>query len=90
MTLINDLINIVHTEQKYAALEVSNQCFCGQEFGSYGKVADSQCDQDCGGDSSMKCGGVWNAMILDTGLLGEWTGVGKDGYKERIGYVKYA
>ena len=40
-----------------AGAENGGQCFCGNSLGSSAKVASSDCNSPCAGDSSQKCGG---------------------------------
>ena len=40
---------------RYAATQYGQHCFCGNEFGKYGKA--SNCDMKCGGSATETCGG---------------------------------
>ncbi|XP_038056092.1 cell wall integrity and stress response component 2-like [Patiria miniata] len=44
---------------KYAGLEYEHQCFCGnnENYGRFGKKADSECQATCTGNSDQICGG---------------------------------
>merc|ERR1712241_1295105 len=42
---------------KYAGVQYSHQCFCGNSFNNYGES--KQCKMPCPGDKSLKCGGPW-------------------------------
>ena len=42
---------------KYAGVEYSKQCFCGNELPSTVAPNQSECNMDCSGDTSQKCGG---------------------------------
>jgi len=53
---------------KYAATQFSSWCFCGNEYGKYGKQpSNNKCFLDCQGDRSQKCGGVWANSVYHTG-----------------------
>jgi regulation of enolase protein 1 (concanavalin A-like superfamily) len=41
----------------YAGLQDSNQCFCGDSYGSYGTA--TNCNMACNGNGSEICGGGW-------------------------------
>jgi len=48
---------------KYAGVQYSNYCFCGNSYGKYG-VADN-CNMACSGDQNQICGGSWaNSVYL--------------------------
>jgi hypothetical protein len=32
------------------------ECFCGNDYGTYGKVSESECSSPCTGDPSIMCG----------------------------------
>jgi len=43
---------------KYAALQNSNECWCGNHYGRFGATANPrECNSDCQGDGFYKCGG---------------------------------
>jgi hypothetical protein len=42
---------------KYFGVQFSFACFCGDEYGQYGKLDESDCNSPCRGDSSTMCGG---------------------------------
>ncbi|KAH3745392.1 di-glucose binding within endoplasmic reticulum family protein [Pelomyxa schiedti] len=48
---------------KYYGLQYSTYCFCGDSFGEYGRVDDSECNMPCGGDQSEMCGSAWRNSI---------------------------
>ncbi|CAH1778020.1 unnamed protein product, partial [Owenia fusiformis] len=48
---------------KYAGSQFGEQCFCGNDFGSQGKVADSECNVKCQGNSEEVCGGGFRNSI---------------------------
>ena len=41
----------------YFGLQSGHQCFCGNEFGQYGRVAESRCNHTCQQQRDRKCGG---------------------------------
>ncbi|XP_038057223.1 uncharacterized protein LOC119728864 isoform X2 [Patiria miniata] len=46
------------TSYEYAGLEHKNECFCGntEDYGRFGKKADSHCQDTCTGNSDQICG----------------------------------
>jgi choice-of-anchor C domain-containing protein len=42
---------------KYAGVQYSNQCFCGNSYGKYGVA--TNCDMPCSGNRDKMCGGFW-------------------------------
>lgn len=50
---------------KYAGVQYGSQCFCGMNYGSFGKA--SNCDYQCTGDSSKRCGGFWANSVYSAG-----------------------
>ena len=63
---------LISTGHKYASVQYSFECFCGDKYGSYGKLPESRCDKRCPGKTSggKKCGGTWAQNIYGTGLEG--------------------
>ncbi|HCS88969.1 MAG: hypothetical protein N838_18675 [Thiohalocapsa sp. PB-PSB1] len=49
----------------YAAVQYTDYCFCGDEYGKYG-VADN-CDMPCAGNDQEICGGRWANSVYATG-----------------------
>ena len=48
----------------FSGVEHTNECFCGNDLPSDDlKINMSECNMDCSGDSSQKCGGVWAINI---------------------------
>lgn len=44
----------------YAGVEYMTECWCGNSAPASGlKIADSECDLPCAGDSSLTCGAAW-------------------------------
>ncbi len=50
---------------KYASLQGSNQCSCGNSYGTYGAAAESECAQSCTGDETERCGGTLRNSVYD-------------------------
>ncbi|XP_057316900.1 uncharacterized protein LOC130657922 isoform X8 [Hydractinia symbiolongicarpus] len=48
---------------KFAGVQYGYLCFCGNAFGRYGKVADSDCNSLCSGDSKRSCGAFWHNSV---------------------------
>jgi hypothetical protein len=42
---------------RYAGVQFSSWCFCGNRYGTFGKA--NNCNMRCSGDSSEICGGSW-------------------------------
>ena len=49
----------------YAGLQYAVQCFCGNEYGTWGQAPDADCDAECVDDSNgmNKCGGGWRNNV---------------------------
>jgi len=43
----------------YAGLQYYDQCYCGDDFDTYGQVDDESCSDPCSGNSAQMCGGDW-------------------------------
>lgn len=41
----------------------SDQCYCGNTFGMYPRVDDSDCSNTCSDDNDEYCGGNWRNSI---------------------------
>ncbi|KAF8644534.1 hypothetical protein AX16_008410 [Volvariella volvacea WC 439] len=54
---------------RYAGVEYSNECFCGNSLtnnGATGSVIPSgNCNSPCAGDSSQTCGGSWTLSVYE-------------------------
>ncbi|CAC5425478.1 unnamed protein product [Mytilus coruscus] len=53
---------------RLALTEYSSQCFCGDSLGDsvvYNKTNDSECNQECLGNSSQICGGNWRNSVYE-------------------------
>lgn len=53
---------------RYAGVQWASYCFCGAQYGRYGRAPEDQCNTPCGGDSTEICGGTWRNSVFDTGL----------------------
>ena len=51
---------------KYAGVQYSSYCFCGDSFGQYGQVPYTQCNMTCPGSPSFECGGTWRNSVFYT------------------------
>ena len=53
----------------YAGVQISTECWCGNVAPPENKiVALQECDHNCLGDSSIKCGGTWRMRVWHTGM----------------------
>merc|ERR1712131_287970 len=50
----------------YAAVQDGGQCFCGDSYGKYGKIPETNCMQPCKTDNSVTCGGAWSNSVYET------------------------
>jgi len=50
---------------RFAGVQYSSQCFCGQRFGRYKRARN--CNMRCTGNRNSYCGGVWANMVFSTG-----------------------
>ncbi|KAL5019700.1 hypothetical protein ScPMuIL_002592 [Solemya velum] len=55
---------------RYAGVQYGKECFCGESFGAYGAVPDTDCNKPCTGDGSLTCGGTWAQNIYDVLYIG--------------------
>ena len=53
---------------KFFGLQWRAHCFCGNEFGKYGKKPDEECRVACTGNADQICGGGWRNSIYTTGV----------------------
>ncbi len=64
-------INTCRTKgYRIASTQFASQCFCGNTYGRYGKVAKSQCNYDCAGNANEKCGASWRNSVYKIGAGG--------------------
>ncbi|XP_074659618.1 xylosyltransferase oxt-like [Tubulanus polymorphus] len=47
----------------YAALQNTDECYCGKFYGNQGRVPDSECNQGCLGNEHVMCGGPWRNSV---------------------------
>lgn len=52
---------------RYAALQFSYLCFCGNKRGRYGQLPDWKCSSECTNKKDTHCGGYWSNSIYKTG-----------------------
>ncbi len=52
---------------RYAGVQYSSQCFCGNSYGKYGKAVN--CNMRCNGDKSKICGGTWANSVYNVSHL---------------------
>ncbi|XP_067673821.1 xylosyltransferase oxt-like [Haliotis asinina] len=53
---------------RYAGVQYSKECWCGDSYGKHGHSPESLCEGRCSGDSSQKCGGYLTSKIYSTGV----------------------
>jgi len=51
---------------KYYGVQYTNQCFCGDTLHHLVKKPENECNAECPGDSSKKCGGTWRQNLYKT------------------------
>ncbi|EDO40144.1 predicted protein [Nematostella vectensis] len=49
---------------RYCALQINDQCHCGNSYGRYGK---GDCTHPCEGSPDLKCGGTWRNSVYAVG-----------------------
>lgn len=54
-------------EFKYAGLQFSYLCFCGNTYGRYGELPEDKCSSECESKRDSFCGGHWSNSVYDTG-----------------------
>ncbi|CAH1781541.1 unnamed protein product [Owenia fusiformis] len=52
----------------YAAVTKGHKCFCGNSYGRYGSVAETECSMKCPGDRTQMCGAFLRLNIYKTSL----------------------
>ncbi|XP_046842599.1 kremen protein 1-like [Xenia sp. Carnegie-2017] len=55
-------------EYEYAALQFAYLCFCGDHYGTFGKLPDEMCDSVCKSPGDQYCGGDWKNSVYATGF----------------------
>lgn len=54
-------------EFKYAGLQFSYLCFCGNNYGRYGELPQDKCSSKCTSKRDSFCGGHWSNSVYKTG-----------------------
>lgn len=54
---------------RYAGLQFSYLCFCGNKRGRYGQLPDWKCSSECTNKKDTHCGGYWSNSIYRTGTM---------------------
>ena len=61
-------VNDVALHDYIIVIQFTNQCFCGDAYGSHGEDYDEEsCDMDCAGDAGQNCGGPWRNAVYVVG-----------------------
>ena len=50
----------------YQDIIYRGQCFCGNFYGKYGAVSESDCSAPCSGDNLQMCGNAWINSVYAT------------------------
>ncbi|XP_074649121.1 uncharacterized protein LOC141904433 [Tubulanus polymorphus] len=74
--------------RRFAGLQFSNECYCGDSYGKYEKKPESECNKACVVEPRKKCGGVNRNSIYE--LLPDYLGCFIDDIDNRDLSVKYA
>ena len=53
----------------YASVQNGGECFCGDSYGKYGEVPETDCKMACQNDDFETCGGIWRNSVYKTGNL---------------------
>ena len=56
-----------YKNQRYAGIQFSYKCFCGDsdaDYNKYGQVDESECNMSCSGNASEVCGGVRRQKVF--------------------------
>ncbi|TNE50022.1 MAG: hypothetical protein EP343_09895 [Deltaproteobacteria bacterium] len=51
---------------RYAGLQHTGKCFCGNSYGKHGKRPLAECNLRCTAKIHLRCGGLWRSLIFDT------------------------
>ena len=54
---------------RYAGVQLRHQCYCGFDLPDRSHYRSNDCNMQCPGDSSQKCGDSWRMNIYFTGSL---------------------
>lgn len=52
----------------YAGIQAGGECWCGNTFGTYGKILESNCNSQCPYGHPLTCGGDWANQIYATNI----------------------
>ena len=52
----------------YFGLQNGTKCFCGENYGKYGKAPEDKCDRRCRGNEDENCGGETYNMVYFYGI----------------------
>lgn len=52
---------------RYAGIQFSYLCFCGNKRGRYGQLPEWKCSSECASKKDEHCGGYWSNSIYKTG-----------------------
>ncbi|XP_074645965.1 kremen protein 1-like [Tubulanus polymorphus] len=55
-----------HKRYRFAGLQNSWQCFCGNHVGMHGPAHESECNKRCTGNRREICGGSWRNSVYST------------------------
>ncbi|KAK0113502.1 hypothetical protein ONS96_014365 [Cadophora gregata f. sp. sojae] len=64
---VEKCISLAGPTFKYVAIEYHGECYWGNTL-TNAKVAESQCDAACAGDSAHLCGGTWVANVYENSV----------------------
>ena len=56
---------------RYAGIQFSYLCFCGNKRGRYGQLPEWKCSSECASKKDEHCGGYWSNSIYKTGAVGK-------------------
>lgn len=56
---------------RYAGIQFSYLCFCGNKRGRYGQLPEWKCSSECASKKDEHCGGYWSNSIYKTGVVGK-------------------
>jgi len=68
---------------RYAGVQYSNSCFCGNRYGKYGPA--KNCDMKCAGNAQEICGGTWANSIYEVSRRATVPGTVHPGAKKKQG-----
>ncbi|KAL5005852.1 hypothetical protein ScPMuIL_017010 [Solemya velum] len=53
---------------RYAAVQYTTECYCGDTYGKHGQAPEKECNRPCPGDPEEICGGSWRQRVYYTRL----------------------